>query len=261
MLKQLSLNEEQQLIKNVQDNKDSNNSFQKIIDHYAYKISCESRGWARSTLESDVIACIHRALYKACTLFDFEKQKSLWTLASRYIIKFVLKERKNTNGIVRTKQCPYSSIKNMDPYTCNNECGLRDQLDRIPDCRQHRHDDDYEDVYLDDSISKEGEMVDGSVDDENLDDLIQFDGYRNSHKDSFSLNKEIIRKRLNELSNLQQSILKDFVGFGLDYPLSITDIADKNNISVKQTEMLKEEAFMRLKEKNIRKYDSQFLTL
>jgi len=75
------------------------------------------------------------------------------------------------------------------------------------------------------------------------------------------LNKEIIRKRLNELSNLQQSILKDFVGFGLDYPLSITDIADKNNISVKQTEMLKEEAFMRLKEKNIRKYDSQFLTL
>ena len=51
--------------------------------------------------------------------------------------------------------------------------------------------------------------------------------------------------------------------FGLDSqnPLSIAYIAYKNNISVNRAEELKEEGFMRLKENNIKRNDSHFLTL
>jgi len=265
MLKELTLSEEHQLIMNVQNRKNLNESFNKLIKYYSHKILLESETWSAITKKalnkSDVTACVHRALYKACSVFDCEKEKPLWSIASYFIKKFVSDETETSKGIVKTRRCKYVDGENVDSYTCNNECGLRDVLDKLPDCKQRRIKYSTSDVYFEDNTPKTNNINGGNMFDKSQNDNHPLDKQLNTDKNKSFLESEFIWNKLNKIPEQQQLIIMDLIGLNTQNPLSITNIANKNNISVKRAEELKEEAIMRLKENNIKKYDSQFLTL
>lgn len=265
MLKELTLKEEHILIMNVQKRKNLNESFNKLIKHYSHKILAESEYWEvitkRALNKPNATACIHRALYKACSVFDCEKEKPLWSIASYFIKKFVKEETETSKGIVKTRQCKYVDGEDIDTYTCHDGCRLRDVLDKLPDCKQRRIKDSTSDVYFQDKQPKTNNIDGGNNADENLEGNYSFNEYLKTDKNKLFLDSKFIRNKLSEIPKQQQSIIMDLVGLNTPNPLSITDIAIKNNMSVNEAGRLKEEAFMRLKENNIKKYDSHFLTL
>ena len=265
MLKELTLTEEHLLIMNVKNRKNLNESFNKLIKHYSHKILLESENCSVKTKnvlnKSDATACIYRALYQACSVFDCSKEKPLWSIASYFIKKFVTEETETSKGIVKSLKCKYIDDENIDSYSCHNECGLRDVIDKLPDCKKRRIKYSTNDIYFEDNTAKTNNM-----NGENMTDKSQYanqplEKLLNTGMNTSLIESEFVFNKLSKIPKQQQLIIKDLFGLDSQNPLSIAYIAYKNNISVNRAEELKEEGFMRLKEKNIKRNDSHFLTL
>ncbi|MBT6936543.1 MAG: hypothetical protein HN982_03055 [Candidatus Marinimicrobia bacterium] len=281
----LSQEETEQLTKNIQMGIELDDSFKTIKWNYSYNMGFEkdtllNRGFTPSESKS----LIDRAMFLACLKYDFRENGSLWA-ATKYQLKTELAvemDSINGKGLMVPRGCP--TDKDLNPYTCNNQCGEQNSLGTRP-CRINKRKDlnkitidlnaeDKKDKYSDENDATKSDKVENRFDyyselaPQTDPDLLQFSHVAHTKYEILVLAKRKVLDALKHFPDPLKSVFTDYLPFKapIEVPrkdqkkeleedskntLTYKELSEKYKKPKSVIKDLIEEGFFRLRDNNI----------